>query len=139
METGGRVASATRGDGAGCAIECRRDADGTVRLILGGELDTVSRDVLRAALMAEERAGTAVVVVLDQLEYIDSAGIAELLRASEHAGRAGRRFAVTPGSANVARVLRISGALELLSVASGSGDGFVALSPRAAPDAGPDA
>ena len=110
-----------------------------MRLILGGELDTVSRDVLRAALMAEERAGTAVVVVLDQLEYIDSAGIAELLRASEHAGRAGRRFAVTPGSANVARVLRISGALELLSVASGSGDGFVALSPRAAPDAGPDA
>lgn len=138
METGERVGSPTRGDGAGFVVERRRDADGTVRLILDGELDVVSRDALRAALEREERAGTAVVVVLDQLDYIDSAGIAELLRASEHADRAGRRFAVTPGSANVARVLQISGALEGLSVVSGSTRGFVARSPRAAPDGGPE-
>lgn len=120
METGGRVGSATRDERAGFGIERRRGRDGTVRLILGGELDVVSRDALHAALVAEERAGTAVVVVLDQLDYIDSAGIAELLRAGEHAARSGRRFAVTPGSVNVARVLQISGALERLSVVSGS-------------------
>ena len=99
---------------AGFDIERRSDADGTARLILRGELDLATRGDLREALLAEQRAGTAVIVVLDQLDYLDSAGIGELVRASRSASRGGRRFAVTPGTGNVRRVLWISGALNEL-------------------------
>ena len=100
-------------------IERRSDADGTARLILRGELDLASRGDLHEALVAEQRAGTAVIVVLDQLEYLDSAGIGELVEASRRARSAGLRFAVTPGLGNARRVLCISGALTQLCGATG--------------------
>lgn len=93
------------------AIERQIDADGTMRLILRGELDVLTRADLHAALQAEERAGTAIVVVLDQLDYLDSAGISELMRASTAARSAGRRFAVTSGTGNARHVLWIAGVL----------------------------
>jgi anti-anti-sigma factor len=95
-------------------IERRLDADGTVRLILRGELDLDSQDELRAALEAEQRSGAGVVVVLDQLDYLDSAGIGALVDSCDRARADGRRFAVTPGSGNVRRVLWISGVLSRL-------------------------
>jgi anti-anti-sigma factor len=104
-----------RGYEAGFAIERRSDPDGTARLILRGELDLASQSDLRDALVAEQRAGTAVIVVLDQLDYLDSAGIGELVKASKCARRVGRPFVVTPGTGNVRRVLWISGALSELS------------------------
>jgi anti-anti-sigma factor len=99
------------------AIERQTDADGTTRLILRGELDAATRGDLHAALRAEEHAGAAIVVVLDQLDYLDSAGIAELMRARTEARRAGRRFAVTPGTGNARLVLWIAGVLDDLCAA----------------------
>jgi anti-sigma B factor antagonist len=95
-------------------IERRTEVDGTARLILRGELDVATQGELREALLAEQRSGTAVVVVLDQLDYLDSAGIGELVVGRERARRGGRRFAVTPGTGNVRRVLWISGVLDQL-------------------------
>jgi anti-sigma B factor antagonist len=95
-------------------IERRSEADGTARLILRGELDLATQGDLREALLAEQRAGTAVVVVLDQLDYLDSSGIGELVEGCERARRGGRDFAVTPGTGNVRRVLWISGLLSHL-------------------------
>jgi anti-anti-sigma factor len=92
-------------------IERHSERDGTARLILRGELDLATQGDLREALVAEHRAGTAVVVVLDQLDYLDSAGIGELVEGCDRARRAGRDFAVTPGTGNVRRVLWISGFL----------------------------
>jgi anti-sigma B factor antagonist len=100
------------------SIERRSEADGTARLILRGELDMATQGDLREALLAEQRAGSAVVVVLDQLDYLDSAGIGELVEGSERARTAGRHFAVTPGTGNVRRVLWISGLLSHLCVAT---------------------
>lgn len=95
-------------------IERRLDADGTVRLILRGELDLDSQEELREALEAEQRSGSGVVVVLDQLDYLDSAGIGELVDSCDRARADGRRFAVTSGSGNVRRVLWIAGVLSRL-------------------------
>jgi anti-anti-sigma factor len=95
-------------------IERRRDLDGSARLILRGELDLGTLGDLREALLAEQRSSTGVVVVLDQLEYLDSAGIGELVESCERARRGGRHFAVTPGTGNVRRVLWISGVLDHL-------------------------
>jgi anti-anti-sigma factor len=95
-------------------IERRCEADGTARLILRGELDLATQGDLREALLAEQRTGSAVVVVLDQLDYLDSAGIGELVEGCDRARRGGRDFAVTPGTGNVRRVLWISGFLSHL-------------------------
>jgi anti-anti-sigma factor len=111
---GSSVRRGGHGRRADFEIERRSDADGTARLILRGELDLASRRDLRDALVAEHRAGTAVIIVLDQLDYLDSAGIGELVDGSRRARSSGRRFAVTPGTGNVQRVLSISGALDEL-------------------------
>ena len=98
-------------------IERQTDAYGTTRLILRGELDAATRGDLRTALRAEELGGAAIVVVLDQLDYLDSAGIAELMSASADARSAGRRFTVTPGIGNARLVLWIAGVLGELCAA----------------------
>jgi anti-sigma B factor antagonist len=95
-------------------IERYSEGAGAARLILRGELDLATQGDLREALLAEHRAGTAVVVVLDQLDYLDSAGIGELVEGCDRARRGGRDFAVTPGTGNVRRVLWISGFLNHL-------------------------
>jgi anti-anti-sigma factor len=98
-------------DARNFGIERRTEVDGTARLILRGELDMATQGDLHEALLAEQRAGTSVVVVLDQLDYLDSAGIGELVDGSERARSRGRRFAVTPGTGDVRRVLLVSGVL----------------------------
>jgi anti-anti-sigma factor len=115
MDEASRLAQA---DGHECGrtfqVERRSDADGTARLILHGELDLATQGDLRKALLAEQRSGSAVVVVLDQLQYLDSAGIGELLEGSDRARDTGGRFAVTPGTGNIRRVLWIAGVLARL-------------------------
>ncbi|MEA2379384.1 MAG: hypothetical protein QOD13_3291 [Thermoleophilaceae bacterium] len=91
--------------------ERQHESDGTVRLILRGEIDVAARDVLRRVLEAERRARTPVLVVLDQLDFLDSSGIAELLDARRQALAEGVRFAVTPGTGHVRHVLWASGVL----------------------------
>ncbi|MEA2229249.1 MAG: anti-sigma factor antagonist [Solirubrobacteraceae bacterium] len=102
------------------SVERQHEADGTVRLILRGEIDLAARDGLRAALDRERHAGTPVLVVLDQLEFIDSTGIAELVDARRRAVAAGAPFAVTPGTGHVRHVLWVSG---LLTHLCGAGEG----------------
>jgi anti-anti-sigma factor len=115
MDTASSVQQPAGGEGARhFGIERHREADGTARLILHGELDLAGQEELRQALMAEQQSGAAVVVVLDQLDYLDSAGIGELVESCDQARADGRRFTVTPGSGNVRRVLWISGVLSRL-------------------------
>jgi anti-sigma B factor antagonist len=110
------VGTARRSEGLKKArfnVERRQEGD-TTRLILHGELDLGGQATLRGALRQAERSGAALVVVLDQLDSLDSAGIGELLQSAQRARRDGRRFSVTPGAGNVRRVLWISGALNEL-------------------------
>lgn len=107
------TAHATSSD-ASFRIDRRRDTDASVRLVLHGALDLAARDELRAALAAEQRAGMAVIVVLDHLDYLDSTGIGVLLAGLEQARRGGRRFTVTAGVGNARHVLNITGVLDHL-------------------------
>jgi anti-anti-sigma factor len=92
-------------------IERHVEPDGEVRLVLHGELDIAAQEPLRAALLAEEEAGSRIVVVLDDLEYLDSAGIAVLLAGLRRARARQQHFRVTPGMGNVRHVLDITGVL----------------------------
>ena len=66
-------------------IRERREADGTVCLMLAGELDLSVRDYFRARLHALQLANQPVRIDLSELEFIDSSGISTLLRALNEA------------------------------------------------------
>jgi anti-anti-sigma factor len=80
----------------------------TARLVVTGELDHVSADVLGQAL-DEALAGEAVEVIVD-LEYLrfcDAGGVGCFLDSAERLRANGRSLHLENPAANVARVLRI--------------------------------
>lgn len=63
-----------------------------------------------------EAPGAQVVVELPDLDFIDSTGIALLLRAHRRAEEAGGRLDVVEPVGQVERVLRATGAVEILRI-----------------------
>jgi anti-anti-sigma factor len=74
-----------------------------------GELDLAVADRLSAVL--DRAAGDApqILISLDKCEFIDSTGIAVVVRAHREAGERGGRLAVYGPSAQVRRVLEVTG------------------------------
>jgi anti-sigma B factor antagonist len=91
----------------------RREGDATV-VALRGELDfgTVSQVQARLAELRDE--GTATVLDLDELTFMDSTGIRLVLTACEDAQRASWSFCVTRGSERVQRVLEAARVIDRL-------------------------
>ena len=85
-------------------IEEFRDA-GRVRVRLRGELDLAGAPALREALRRLYERQQAVLLDLDELEFIDMSGLRVVLAAAADASRDGGRFAVTPGSRQVRRLI----------------------------------
>jgi anti-anti-sigma factor len=103
-------------------IETRRDS-GRVILALSGELDMASAELLQEALASEELRGEqAIVLDLQQLEFIDSTGLRSILAALERCRERNQEFAITPGSQQVQRLLRITGVAEHLPTVAPAGD-----------------
>lgn len=65
----------------------RSDEGGRVRLALVGELDIASASALEARLRALAQRGDPVVLDLGRLQFIDSSGLRELVRAVSDARR----------------------------------------------------
>jgi anti-sigma B factor antagonist len=61
-----------------------------------------------------QQAGTAVVVDLEQVEFMDAAGLRVLVGASESSDPG--RFSVTPGSPQVQRLFELTGITTVLHV-----------------------
>lgn len=81
---------------------------GCREIAVAGELDLAVAERVRAAL--EEAAGCELILVnLERCEFIDSTGIALLVRAHERAREANGRLAVFGASDQVLRVLSVSG------------------------------
>ncbi len=95
-------------------IEVRREPDRVV-LSLDGELDMANAPRLQDAI---ENAGldatTLVVLDLQELRFLDSTGLRIILSAHERALQRGQRFAITPGSQQVQRLLSVTGVAEHL-------------------------
>lgn len=106
-------------------IEVRHDSDRVV-LALAGELDMASTELLERALDGEEVQRQAFVVLdLEGLQFIDSTGLRCILTALEQCRARQQEFAITPGSPQVQRLLRITGAAEHLPTIPAAG-GIVA-------------
>jgi anti-sigma B factor antagonist len=86
-------------------------------LELHGELDLVGAPLLAEEIERAETDGRpSLVLDMQDLQFIDSAGLRVILSAHERAGERGEEFAVTPGPAQVQRLLAIAGVSEHLSV-----------------------
>jgi anti-anti-sigma factor len=89
-------------------IQERRCSDEEVTLALQGDLDLCSGAGLAVRLADEGRLGARVVVDLTELDFIDSAGMGVLQRASLWAGEEGWELSITGPRPNVSRVLRLT-------------------------------
>ena len=88
---------------------------GRVRVVVRGELDIATAELLDAALMDLAGRRRTVVLDLSELGFIDSTGLTLLFRLHEHAGRNGWRLSVRSRcSRPVRRALEISRFDEIL-------------------------
>jgi anti-sigma B factor antagonist len=89
-------------------IATRRTSDRVV-LELDGELDMVNAPLLRDALAGADVAASAMVVLdLRGLTFMDSTGLKAIFAARNESRRRGQKFAVTPGSRQVERLLSVT-------------------------------
>ncbi|MFI5897594.1 STAS domain-containing protein [Actinoplanes sp. NPDC051513] len=90
-----------------------RAADGSATLLhLGGELDITARDALRTVILAALAVGD-VVIDLDAVTFIDSEALGALVDGYNEARARPAGFRVVNANGLVARVLKVSGVLEL--------------------------
>ncbi len=100
----------------GLSITVARAGDGAVRLVLAGETDLATVDLLRDKVdEVLARTATAVVVDLAGVTYLDSTGIGALINARNRANAHGGTVWVTDPQPMVHHVLDITGALTALT------------------------
>lgn len=89
-------------------LKSREPRPGCREIVVEGELDLAVAERMQAAL--NEVLGAELVLVnLERCEFLDSTGIALLVRAHERAAEAGGRLAVVGAANQVERVLAVSG------------------------------
>jgi anti-sigma B factor antagonist len=89
--------------------------DGTVSIVLEGELDLAGARRMEESLAAAEREDPARMVVdLELLQFIDSTGLRLLLQANARAHERGCELVLRPGAPAVQRAFEVTGALGVL-------------------------
>lgn len=88
---------------------------GAVEVVLvSGELDLCTSPHLATALRDAQRTGADVIVDLEDVAFMDCAGLRVLLAASQNSGPAA--FSVTPGRRQVQQLFELTGTRALLTV-----------------------
>jgi anti-sigma B factor antagonist len=81
-----------------------------MRRLSQGELDLSGSPQLEAALLEAEQSHVKEIVVdLGELTFVDSTGLAVLVRAADRSATNGDQLRITPGRDQVASVLRLTG------------------------------
>jgi anti-sigma B factor antagonist len=97
-------------------IDVRHEQDRVV-LELHGELDLLGAPLLQSEIeSAEIEAAKMIVLDLEDLQFIDSAGLRVILTAHDRARKREQEFALTRGSQQVQRLLTIAGVNEHLRI-----------------------
>ncbi len=91
-----------------------KDESGGVVVVLGGELDISSIEVVRPDVdeAVEAAAGGELVFELSQLEFMDSSGLALLISASQRVGV----VTVRQPSATISRVIALTGLSDVIRI-----------------------
>jgi anti-sigma B factor antagonist len=94
-----------------------REGEHAVVVVLTGELDMASTEDFATALQRAGRSEHQTTVVdLSALEFIDSSGLATLIKAEHEARDAGRRFVIVRGPRQVQQLLELTGIAERLEL-----------------------
>lgn len=96
----------------GFALEQRELDAGYCEISVKGELDLAVADRLDAAITEVDQSYAGLVVGLGECEFIDSTGIAVIIRASQRFAAEGRRLVVCCPADQVERILDITGLSE---------------------------
>ena len=91
------------------------DTPGELRLL--GELDISGAETLSAAIAGVDNGQTSLTLDLTKLEFMDSSGLRELLKAARE--RPDRRIRLVSPSPSVHKVLEIAGVLSTFDVVGG--------------------
>jgi anti-anti-sigma factor len=135
-------------DGELLGIEIERPGDGLSILLLAGELDLSTIPKVEPELSEQVSSGSAVVVDLSRLTFIDSSGIGLLIKAHQDAeavgeqadggnGRTALHTVVAEGS-QVERVFGLAGIGLALPLFLDRDEAVAALGPRAGDGERPD-
>jgi anti-sigma B factor antagonist len=93
-----------------------RPGDGHVVVVLRGEPDVAEAAKVAASLAVVATSGRDVIVDLEGLEFIDSSGLAALVRARQHARRAGCDLLLAAPQRQVLRMLAITRLIDVFAV-----------------------
>ena len=93
-----------------------RDCGGQVVVALRGELDVADAVSVVTALTGFAARDRQIIVDLEDLEFIDSSGLAALVRARKHARHAGGDLLLAAAQKQVLRVLALTRLLDAFSV-----------------------
>lgn len=100
-----------------------RTAPDRVIFELHGELDLLAAPLLQAQIEQTDLDSRGILVLdLQQLQFVDSAGLRVILAAHESARQRGQEFALTKGSDQVQRLLNIAGVDEHLRIIDSAQD-----------------
>jgi anti-sigma B factor antagonist len=100
-----------------------RERGDRIVLALEGELDLANASGLESAIASSAvQASPMLVLDLERLDFIDSTGLRVILAAADAAAARGQRFALTPGSEQVQRLLSVTGASKRLATIAPAGD-----------------
>jgi anti-anti-sigma factor len=94
-----------------------REGEHWVVVAVKGELDITSTEDFAAALARANHSQQQLVVVdLSALQFIDSSGLAVLIKAQREAQDMGRRFVVVRGPRQIQQLLELTGLAERLEL-----------------------
>jgi anti-sigma B factor antagonist len=93
-----------------------RERDGQLVVALRGELDVADAASVVTALTEFAAPEHQVIVDLEDLEFIDSSGLYALVRAREHARRAGGDLLLAAPQQQILRVLALTRLIEVFTV-----------------------
>jgi anti-sigma B factor antagonist len=97
-------------------IDVRHEADRVV-VELHGELDLLGGPLLEAEIEKVETSSPAIIVLdLEDLQFVDSAGLRVILAAHTRAREGGRELALTQGTEQVRRLFTIAGVSDHLRI-----------------------
>lgn len=102
-----------------CTVEIiARAADGQVVAVLRGELDVAYAASVAAQLAAIAVSQRELIIDLAGLRFIDSSGVAALVRARKHARHAGGDLLLASPGEQVRRVLTVTRVIDSFSVSA---------------------
>jgi anti-sigma B factor antagonist len=106
-------------------VDVRSEPDRIV-LALHGELDLLAAPLLQQEIEGAETEARGILVLdLEDLQFIDSAGLRVILAAHERARKSGEQLALTRGTEQVQRLFAIAGIGEHLRIILSPDEPFV--------------